>query len=287
MLPVQSGHSHVANGQVVMRVTGAFQSFAAAEHHIDVVPLVLKNVGNQARDGGFIFNDQHVSVNATSVPVNWFAPGRAKLTRIRGGWYLRSRGNNWRGAQLNGKFCATGGRTYDAHLSTMFADNSENNGKSESSAEPRLPGGKKRIEDSCRYLFRYSRTVIGDLERYSVAAKLPGANANQPIRSGFSDGVASVRKQIDEHLLQFAGIAPNGGSERVQVQFGANGSPSIAIALHFHGLHHHAVHGNFSAMKLFRLPARRQKLAKNFSRAIRFVKNLANLVCWRRDFRAH
>ena len=51
-----------------------------------------------------------------------------------------------------------------------------------------------------------------------------------------TDGVARIRKQIDEHLLQLPGITPYRGCQRVQIQFGANVFPAFAAALHFHGL---------------------------------------------------
>ena len=64
MPPIHFRHLHIAYGQIVMRSARAFEGFAAAKHHVNLVTLVLKNVGNQARDGRLIFDNQQVSTCA-------------------------------------------------------------------------------------------------------------------------------------------------------------------------------------------------------------------------------
>ena len=67
MLPVESGHFHVADDQVEGFLGRAFEGFPTVEKHIDEKAFVLEHVGNQARDGRFIFNDQHAGLGSHAI----------------------------------------------------------------------------------------------------------------------------------------------------------------------------------------------------------------------------
>ncbi len=59
MLPIETGHFHVADNQVECLGRRARQSLAAIEEHVHEHPFIFEHVGDQAGHGRFILDNEH------------------------------------------------------------------------------------------------------------------------------------------------------------------------------------------------------------------------------------
>jgi len=59
VLAIDVGHFHIADGQSISDTVGPIEGFAGVQKDVDTQSFILQYVGNQPRDGGFVFQHQN------------------------------------------------------------------------------------------------------------------------------------------------------------------------------------------------------------------------------------
>ena len=106
----------------------------------------------------------------------------------------------------------------DLHLTAVLANDPDHDGKSQASAHAYGLGGEEGIEDASLNACGNAGAVVGDLELHSVVGSAAGGDADEGRSGVVNQGLAGVADQIEQNLLQLAGVAFDGGEGWREIQ---------------------------------------------------------------------
>ena len=102
----------------------------------------------------------------------------------------------------------------DFDRAAMLLNDTVGHRKSQAGAFARALGGEERIVDAVQILRRDAVAGVGDFDARRPVLRAQVRTSSVPPRC---HGVARVQEQIQEHLLQLAGVAVTGGQIRIEI----------------------------------------------------------------------
>src|ERR1700692_1689042 len=125
MLSVKPGHFHIANHQVIRLAIRLLQGLASVELHIYLKALILQNIGNQPRDGWFVFHHQNAAavMQGSGCGQSWISgvsrPGFRDYRRSVDAQQVGSSGYAAGCAQGDRENCSAVWRARNVYMSSM------------------------------------------------------------------------------------------------------------------------------------------------------------------------
>src|SRR5262249_30656072 len=109
-------------------------------------------------------------------------------------------------------------RSLETHLSSVLADDSQDNGQAQPRANTRGLSSEKRIEDARLDGLRNARTVIFHFEENPALAECARAETNVSLFVLFLERVAGIAHEIHQDLLQLPRVAVNKGKSGIEIE---------------------------------------------------------------------